>query len=515
MTEFINRVALTTSSDTAHRIHFVRDGVLSSMTLAELDRRAVSVASRLRDRGVSRGDRVGVMSRNRIEWVLLDLAILKLRGVVTGLDAGRFDAPTALQRYGLHHLFGDDVAGDQERILRIDVVNEWTEDPPLPVPAHDGYRPEDICAIRFTSGSTGAPKGLEVTTGSIDDSLTSVQEMFGHGPGDNILILHRLAVLQQRYWIYSALVNAHDVTVAPHEDALPIARQTHPTVVMGVPVFYDETKRVVESSAAGDLSDPDVRREAIQAAFGGAVRYLWTGSAPASRALLDFYNGCGVPLYQGYGLVETCIVSKNHPGAHRIGSVGKVLPNKTVRFDSDGIVIVGGRHPVNTHYSWCAPGDSERMFLPSGEVRTRDLGYLDEDGYLYIRGRVDEIIVLGNGRNVLVPPLEERIKAHPAVRECILVGMGEPFLTALVSPVNSPADAESIRTFLDEMNTTLPADQRIHGLVVSEEPFTIDNGMLSVQFKPLRKEIERRLAPQIAAVYAAELHSRRNFAVDA
>ena len=278
---------------------------------------------------------------------------------------------------------------------------------------------------------------------------------------------------------------------------------------MGVPVFYDETKRILESTGA-DLSDPGTRREAIQTVFGGAVRYLWTGSAPASRALLDFYNGCGVPLYQGYGLVETCIVAKNHPGAHRIGSVGKVLPNKTIRFDSDGIVIVGSRHPVTTHYSWCAPGDSERMFLPSGEVRTRDLGYLDEDGYLYIRGRVDEIIVLGNGRNVLVPPLEERIKAHPAVRECILVGMGEPFLTALVSPVNSAADAPSIQAFLDEMNATLPADQRIHGLVVSEEPFTIENGMLSAQFKPLRKEIERRLAAQIAAVYAEELHARRN-----
>ena len=194
------------------------------MTLAELDRQAASVAFRLRTRGVGRGDRVGVMSRNRIEWVLLDLAVLKLGGVVAGLDAGRFDAAIALQRYGLHHLFADDGAGDHERILRIDTVAEWTDDPPLSTPAHDGYRPEDICAIRFTSGSTGAPKGLEISTGSIDDSLTSVQEMFVHGPGDNILILHRLAALQQRYWIYSALVNGHDVTVAPHEDALPIAR---------------------------------------------------------------------------------------------------------------------------------------------------------------------------------------------------------------------------------------------------------------------------------------------------
>lgn len=515
MTEYINRVALTSSHDSAHRIHFIRDGSLESMTLAELDHQAASVAARLRDRGVGRNDRVGVMSRNRIEWVLVDLAVMKLGGVVAGLDAGRFDPTEALQRYGLKQLFIDNGPGDQERIVAIDTVNQWIGGPELATPAHDGYSPDDICKIRFTSGSTGLPKGLEVTAGSIDDSLTSVQEMFAHGPGDNILILHRLAVLQQRYWIYSALVDGHDVTLAPHEDALALAREAHPTVIMGVPVFFEEARRALESAATVNLNDLDARRDAIQAIFGGAVRYLWTGSAPASQTLLHFYNDCGVPLYQGYGLVETCIVSKNYPGAHRIGSVGKVLPNKIVRFDEDGIVIVGARHLVNTKYSWCSPGDNEKMFLPSGEVRTRDLGYLDADGYLYIRGRIDEIIVLGNGRNVLVPPLEERVKSHPGVRECILIGMGEPFLTALISPVNSTADTASIQTFIDEMNMTLPPDQRIHGLVVSEEPFTIDNGLLSPQFKPLRKEIARRLALQIAAVYAQDLHARRNFVVDA
>lgn len=516
MTEFINRVALTACRDTAHRIHFVRDGGLRSMTLAELDRQAAAVAARLRDRGVRRGDRVGVMARNRIEWVLLDLAVLKLGGVVAGFDAGRFDPATALERYGLHHIFAESAASGGQRIVDIAAVHEWTGGPELPVPFHGGYRPDDIFAIKFTSGSTGAPKGLEATTGSADDSMTSVQEMFAHGPGDNILVFFRLALLQQRYWIYSALAVGHDVTIANHEDALDVAQAVHPTVIMAVPVFFDEVKKRLEAGNH-DLDVLDFRRDAIQGIFGGNVRYLWTGSAAAGRATLDFYNDCGVPLYQGYGLNETCIVSKNHPGAHRIGSAGKVLPNKTVRFDSDGMVIVGARHPVNTHYSWCAPGDNERMFLPTGEVRTHDLGYLDDDGYLYIRGRVDDVVVLSSGRNVLVPPLEARLKEHPAIHDCILYGNAKPFLTALISPAHQPADVASIQAFIDELNMTLLAEQRIHAIIIAEEKFAVDNGMLTSQFKPVRKEIARRLAPQLDAVYgpSMELHGRRNFVIEA
>jgi len=516
MADYVNRIALQPNRDSAHRIRFRRGGRLESMTLAEVDRRAASIATRLRARGIGRGDRVGVMARNRIEWVLLDLAILKLGGVTTGFDAARFDAAAALQRYGLHHIFVEGAVPDHDgRIVSMDEIHEWLDGPELELPAHDGYGPETICAIKFTSGSTGLPKGLETTAGSINDSLTDVQEMFEHGPGDNILIFLRLALLQQRYWIYSALVNGHDATIANLDDMLVAAQEAHPTIIMGVPWFFEDVKRRLESAA--DLSDLAQRRSAIQSIFGGGVRYLWTGSAPAGRAVLDFYNDCGVPLYQGYGLNETCIVAKNHPRAHRIGSVGKVLPNVRVRFDSDGVLIVGRRHPVNTHFTWCAPGDNEKMFLPSGEVRTHDLAYLDGEGFLYVLGRVDDIVVLSSGRNVLVPPLEERIRAHPAVEQCVLYGTGKPFLTALISPAGDPVDAASIQEFIEEMNATLLAEQRIHGIVIAGEKFSIENGLLTSQFKPVRKEIARRFAAELADVYApsADVRPRRNFVIEA
>jgi long-subunit acyl-CoA synthetase (AMP-forming) len=269
---------------------------------------------------------------------------------------------------------------------------------------------------------------------------------------------------------------------------------------MGVPGFFEEVKRTLETENAG-LEDRAVRKQAIQSEFGGRIRYLWTGSAPASRALLEFYNDCGVPLYQGYGLNETCIVAKNCPIANRVGSVGKVLPNKTVRFDDRGVLIVGSSNPIIRRYSWCSAGDNERMFLPSGEVVTHDVGYLDDDGYLYILGRVDDVIVLSTGRNILVGPIEEHVRDAPEVHDCVLYGHGKPFLTAVVSAASARFDRARIESHIRNLNTTLFPEQQIRGLVISPEQFSIDNGLLTSQFKPIRKEIYARLAREIGVVY--------------
>jgi len=502
--DVINRISTRANADTAHRIHFSRGGPIESMPLAELDRCAAAVARHLRDLGVGPRDRIGVMAKNCIEWVILDLATLKLGAVVAGFETGRFDARTMGELYGLKLLFVDDGSENAPNTIALAAVADWAREPLRPqdtAPLHPGYAPDDICAIKFTSGSTGQPKGLEATVGSVDDSLSSVTKLFGHGDGDNILVFLRLALLQQRYWIYSALAYGHDVTVTTMDEVLPAAQAVGPTVIMGVPGFFDGVKAQIENAAGYDPQDIAARHEIIQRRLGGRIRYLWTGSAPASRALLDFYNGCGVALFEGYGLNETCIVAKNCPSAFRIGSVGKLLPNKTVEFDADGILIVGGDHPVNTHYSWCAPGDNEKMFLPDGRVRTHDLGYFDDDGYLYILGRADDIITLSSGRNVLVRPLEERLREHPDVHECVLYGTGRPFLTAIVSPATPAVNETGLKRHLDEMNRTALPEQQIRGLVVATEPFSIENELLTSQFKPKRREIHRRYAQQIDSRY--------------
>jgi len=468
---------------TVHRL----DGEVS-LDLAELYAAAGRLAVQLRRLGVGPGDRIGIHSANRLEWVLLDLAALRLGAVTAGLEPEKFPAePELLRRYRMKLLFTEAPAVGAG-IVPIDEAAKLAEVPgdgPEPVT----YTPTDVTTLKFTSGSTGQPKGLGATVGSIDSSLWAVQRMFDHRPGDHLFVFLPLSLLQQRYWIYSALRFGHDVTVSTYEAAFAALRQARPTVVMGVPGFFSTARRQIEARARRSGSTVDVVAREV---FGDRIRYLWTGSAPATVDTLRFFTDAGLAIFEGYGLNETCIVTKNHPGAHRLGSVGQVLPGKEVLLDADGVIRVRADHPVNTRYEYAAPGDSERVFGPDGTVLTGDLGYFDEDGFLYIRGRADDVIVLGNGRKVIVRPIEERLRAHPAVDDCVLFCPSERHLVAVVSPAGAPADEVAIAEHVAAVNAAGHADERIHRVVVADEPFTVANNQLSSQFKPRRQQILAR-----------------------
>jgi len=166
-----------------------------------------------------------------------------------------------------------------------------------------------------------------------------------------------------------------------------------------------------------------------------------------------------------------------------------VLPGKQVLFDADGVLSVRSDHPVSLGYAYAAPGDSERVFGTDGVVRTGDLGYLDEDGFLYIRGRADDVIVLGNGKKVIVRPIEEQLKTSPAIEEAVVFCPTETYLVAVVSPATEPADEAAIEEHLARTNALLTPDERIARVVVAEERFSIANDMLTSQFKPKRRRI--------------------------
>lgn len=465
-----------------------------TITLSELHRRSGRVARWLSDHGVGPGDRIGILAANSLEWVLLDLAALRLKVETAGLEPGKFSADAELMdRYAIKLLFTDRIPEGSETpgIMPMSEVTACSlrseHDGPRPLPPVS-WGPKDVTTIKFTSGSTGEPKGLGATAGSIDSSLRAVQEIFEHGPGDDLFVFLPLSLLQQRYWVYSALLHGHDVTVSTYEAAFAALRRVRPTVVMGVPAFFETAKRQIEARMRRAGDDGILKQEA-QAVFGDRIRYLWTGSAPASPHMLRFFSDAGLPIYEGYGLNETCIVTKNHPKAHREGSVGQVLRGKEVLIDEDGVVSVRGEHPVNTYYAYAKPGDSERIFAPDGTVRTGDLGYLDEDGFLFIRGRADDVIVLDNGKKVIVRPIEERMKADPAIAECVIFCPGQTDLVAVVSPASADADLAAIAARLADTNAELAADERISRVVVADPPFTIDNGFLTSQYKPKRKQI--------------------------
>ncbi|HEU5470231.1 MAG TPA: AMP-binding protein [Actinophytocola sp.] len=477
----VNRI-VTAAPEAGHRIRFVRLDSTESFELTELWAMAGRVAHGLRGLGVRPGDRIGILAPNCLEWVLLDLAALRLMAVTAGFESGKFAADgELLARYRLRLLFTDRPAG-APGVRPIGMVRELAAGPAPEALPPARYAVDDVTTLKFTSGSTGQPKALAASVGSIDGSLRAVQQMFAHGAADDLFVFLPLSLLQQRYWIYSALCFGHDVTVSTYEAAFVALRQTRPTVVMGVPGFYEAARKHIETR-------PGCRVEAARGLFGDRIRYLWTGSAPASAEVLRFFTDAGLPLYEGYGLNETCIVSKNHPGAHREGSVGKVLPGKQVLFDAGGVISVRSDHPVNRRYEYAAPGESERVFGADGVVRTGDLGYLDEDGFLYIRGRADDVIVLDNARKIVVRPIEEHLKASAAIEECVVLCADRTNLVAVVSPAQDPADEDAITAALRQTNSAFGGDERIRKIVIARPRFSIQNNTLTSQYKPQRNRI--------------------------
>jgi long-chain acyl-CoA synthetase len=470
-----------------NRVSFFRLGATESVDLRELDARAERLALSLRGDGVRRGDRIGIRAANSLEWVLLDLAALRLGAVTVGFDPSKFDVDRELlDRYELRLLFTDQPAaapgiratGEVRRLVDRPAPAETL--PPI------SYAPGDVTTLKLTSGSTGEPKALTASVGSIDSSLHAVQEIFAHGGGDDVFVFLPLSVVQQRYWIYSALRFGHDVAVSTYEAAFPALGQAQPTVVMGVPAFYETAKRRIEVQA--EHAEPEVGGDegmhaAARGLFGGRIRYLWTGSAPAGAEMVRFFTRLGLPIFEGYGLNETCIVSKNHPGASREGSVGRVLPGKQVLLDADGVISVRSDCPVSRRYEYAPPGESERVFGEGGIVRTGDLGYLDEDGFLFIRGRADDAIVLENGKKVIVRPLEAHMK------ECVLFCPTQTHLVAVVSPAQEPADEAAIAAQLARSNATFGRDEQIKKVVVARSRFSVENELLTSQCKPRRKRI--------------------------
>lgn len=457
---------------------FYRPGGVERIRHADLMQQVEHLAAALSAKGVRAGDRIGVCAANGPEWVLLDLAALRLGAITAGFNPGDFRADAELaRRYGLSCLFADNGG---EGTLPIAGVRDMAVAGGARAPARPVRSPRDTLALKFTSGSTGAAKALAARYGSAGMSIAATQEMFAHGREDRLFVFLTLSLLQQRYWVYSAILFGCDLVVSTPALALHALRDSAPTVLMGVPAFYETLCQMIKAEG-GD-------RAAAEAVTGGRIRYMWTGSAPIRGEVLWFLEeDCSLPIYEGYGLNETCIATKNHPRAHRRGSAGRAVRGKEILIGADGIVRVRSLFPVNCRYESAPEGASEQVFEGEDIVVTGDLGHLDEDGYLWIQGRADDVVVLENAKNVSVRPIEEALRGLPGVAQIILCGNGKPHLRAIVEI----AAGHAPQTVLAAVRNapTAAASHHIQHAIAAVVPLSEANGMLTSQGKPRRAAI--------------------------
>jgi long-chain acyl-CoA synthetase len=560
------------------------NGTWAPVTWREFAEQARGIAAGFIGAGVQPGDRVGLMSRTRFEWSLLDYAILTAGGVTVPI----YPTSSAEQ---VEWILADSgaVAVVAETDDHAGIIAQLRDR--LPVLAHaweiDGGRfgglPEikahgtqvtaeqiegrrrargaaDLAEIVYTSGTTGRPKGCMLSHGNLVANARNCMQNDGfervfnehHSTLLFLPLSHSYAQLIQ----YGAIFSRTVLGLVDMADAVTELPAFQPTAVLSVPRLWEKAynsakhKAIAEGhgkifaraeaaaiaySQALDTGGPGIGLRLqhalfdrlvyskLRAALGGKVQYAWSAAAPLGSRLGHFFRGCGITILEGYGLTETSpATNSNTPNAQKIGTVGRPIPGCTIRIAADGEVLVKG-HMVFQGY-WNNEAATKEMIDSGGWLHTGDLGVLDDEGFLAITGRKKDLIITSSGKNVAPAVLEDRLRAHWLVGECLVVGDARPYIAALVAGDpetfaqwkadhrrpqtatfadlrDDPALLAEIQAAVDHANRAVSHAEAIKKFLILDAVFTEAGGQLTPTMKVRRSVVMEQYAGQIAALY--------------
>jgi long-chain acyl-CoA synthetase len=564
------------------------DGRWHEVTASEFRDQVTGLAKGLIVAGIGAGDRVGLMSRTRYEWTLVDYAIWAAGAVTVPV----YETSSAEQ---VQWILGDSGAAAvfAESATHAEMISSvrdtlpglkrlWVIDDIAALAAEGNgrvtdeqaeqrraaRRATDLATIIYTSGTTGRPKGCEITHASLLSNARNavtgaIPELFDEAQGSTMLFLplaHSFARIIEVACLESGTIIGHWADVSTLAQGLP---EFQPTFLLAVPrvfekVYNSAQQLASESKAKGRIFDAASRTAIawskslddgragpglrllhalfdrlvygkLRAAVGGHVTYAVSGGAPLGERLGHFFRGAGITVLEGYGLTETAAASTvNKPTRNKIGTVGLPLPGVTIKIADDGEILIKGRN-VFTQY-WGNEAATGEMLDSEGWLHTGDIGDLDSEGFLRVTGRKKELIVTAGGKNVAPAVLEDRLRAHPLVSQCIVIGDGRSYIACLITldvealehwkqqhgrPAGaSPSDLKDdpeliaeIEAAVDDANKAVSRAESIRRFRILDTDFTEESGYLTPSLKVRRNLVIKDFGADIEALYTA---SRKN-----
>ncbi|HIO00938.1 MAG TPA: hypothetical protein EYN14_03115 [Alphaproteobacteria bacterium] len=500
MLELLNSV-VARMRESSGTLHTISQGNRCCFTYPEVFEDVLCARSYLHDLGLKPGCSIGILAENCYEWILLDLACLSLGIVLVPFDP-KVQEPleVLINYYDLDVLF----YGRSEKVKHCNAIqlctfldhrNSLSEDD---VPFFE-YSADSVVCMKFTSGTTSLPKGIPAKAQNIADCVHVIQDSFHHNADDLILSFLPLYLLQQRYFIYSSILFDIPLVVVPYLYSFSAIATLHPTVVMVVPHFLETLiQRYEQANTRAEPVGAELNSEVFTAIFGKRLRYLWTGSAPISIDLLIKYEALKIPVYQGYGTAETGILAKNFPGSNRYGSVGRVLPGRKIKISESGEILARPHAELNTHYCEGPISNIGQRFLDcDGYFPTGDLGYFDDDGFLYITGRLKSMIVLSSGRKINPEPIEAAVTSGADIEACVLFASSAGRLTAVI---DSALAEELVAKQIAQVNSRLKHEERIGNFLVVRQAFSRESGLRNAQGKIVRNRVYARFKEKLQEV---------------
>ncbi len=444
-----------------HEAVFVRrDGRFAGTTWTDFARNVLSIAAGLAKLGVRPGDRVAQFSENRYEWLVVDLAIqfaqaihVPIHAPLTGEQAAyQIDHSGAVVVFLSTSAQADKLANltcdwrtkasffsfeDHPRKVGGQAVLGWenlrrdSSDSLLrdvEQQAIQDIRPDSLATILYTSGTTGEPKGVMLTQHNLVSNAIAAVEQFGMSTGDRRLTFLPLSHIFARTCdVYTWLATGCQLALAEsRESVLTDCVDFGPTIMNGVPYFYDKVRRLLLDEGRAD--EPGALRKKL----GGEIRYCCSGGAALPVHVFDFFWERDVPLLQGYGLTETSpVVSMSTIEHVRRGASGQAIKDVEVRVADDGEILTRGPNLMQGYYG--RPEDTSEV-LRDGWFYTGDYGNVDEDGFVFITGRKKELIVTTGGKNIAPVNLESLLTEDSLILQAVVIGDNRDYLTALIVP---------------------------------------------------------------------------------
>ncbi|MEQ1438520.1 AMP-binding protein [Fontimonas sp. SYSU GA230001] len=506
------------------------NGVWKKYTWAECEAQVRSMATALRNLGLPAGAAIAISGRNTAHWFLADMAIAMAGYVSVGLYPKQ--APDAV-KYILNHceakaIFIGPMPDVDEFMgcLPQGIITIAFPYPDVPKCDHNwddlvrasepfaGYQPPDpkqMVSLIYTSGTTGNPKGVIIT----GENLTFATQG---------LLKAMPAIGQERFFSYLPLAHAFErgavelasiylggeVWFLENLDKLAEQlKEVAPTRFYGVPLVYSRIQAGVLKKMPQEKLDRLLRipllssliKKKIRKAIGlQNARYLFVGAAPMPVPLMEWFAKLGITILQGYGMTENNIyATASLPGANRLGAVGRAMPGADMRLSEEGEIQF--KHPGVTLGYYKDKDKTDELFTADGWLRTGDKGRIDEDGYLYITGRVKDIFKTLKGKYVAPAPIEGALSRNTDIDQLCFVGAGlkQPIMIVTLSAnglAKPRADVEKgLIADMEAVNATLEPHEQIAKIVVAKDAWTIDNGVMTPTMKVKRNEVEKRYLP--------------------
>lgn len=546
----------------------------------QLHQSVMSTARALRDWGIEKGNRVAILSENRPEWAIADFASLQLGAVVVPIYATLNAQQVAyiLSDSGAKVVFVSTEEAlskvlqvkNQTALEQIVVMDQLegsgavpmclvtsksppTRDDPEIAALAQSVTPDDLASIIYTSGTTGVPKGVELTHGNLTSNMRYSLAGFAVGPGQISISFLPLSHVTARHADFALLYRGVTLAYCPFIEDLPRALQeVRPHIVVAVPRVYEKLYSQAEQTArgfpkraiyrwalsvghahageilAGKSPKSPAWRVAnklvyskIRQRLGGRVEIFVSGGAPLGKELAEWYANVGIRIHEGYGLTETSpVVALNSPVAHKLGTVGRPLPNVEVRISSDSEILVRG--PSVFRGYWNKPEETREAFS-DGWFKTGDIGVLDKDGYLVVTDRKKDLLKTSGGKFVAPQPIENSLKLNAYVGAAVVLGDRRRYPSVIISPhfsrleewaranhipsssreilIENPKVKALYDDIVGHVNRGLGRHEMLKKVLLVPHEFTPSDGSLTPTLKIRRRIIEERYARQIAELY--------------